>query len=305
MTEKIAQQVHVDAPWKIPPRAWWEILKRVYASLGSNNVGLLAAGVAYYAFLSIAPLFAAVVLTYGLFGDPAMVGRHMQAIIAVVPADAAKLINDQLLGVVSTAKPAIGFGLLTALAIAVYGATRAASAVMQSLNIVYGQLERRNIFAFYRVSLGITCSAVLVVVAGVFTATVIGLIQKFLTDWGPGVLFAIKAATWICAGLLASVIFGLIYRFGPNRQQAQWQWLTVGSVTATLFWLIVTLGVSFYVSTFGNYNETYGSLGAVVVLQLWLFVSAYVVLLGAQINAEAERQTSVDTSVAAPVTDAA
>lgn len=176
---------------------------------------------------------------------------------------------------------------------------------MQSLNIVYGQLERRNIFAFYRVSLGITCSAVLVVVAGVFTATVIGLIQKFLTDWGPGVLFAIKAATWICAGLLASVIFGLIYRFGPNRQQAQWQWLTVGSVTATLFWLLVTLGVSFYVSTFGNYNETYGSLGAVVVLQLWLFVSAYVVLLGAQINAEAERQTSVDTSVAAPVTDAA
>ena len=182
MTEKIAQQVHVDAPWKIPPRAWWEILKRVYASLGSNNVGLLAAGVAYYAFLLIAPLFAAVVLTYGLSGDPAMVGRHMQAIIAVVPTDAAKLINDQLLGVVSTAKPAIGFGLLTALAIAVYGATRAASAVMQSLNIVYGQLERRNIFAFYRVSLGITCSAVLVVVAGVFTATVIGLIQKFLTD---------------------------------------------------------------------------------------------------------------------------
>lgn len=305
MTQKVAQQVHVDAPWKIPPRAWWEILKRVYGALSDHHVGLLAAGVAYYAFLSIAPLLAAVVLTYGLFGDPALVGRHMQAVITVVPADAAGLINDQLLGVVNTRKPAIGFGLLLALAIAVYGATRAASAIMEALNIVYGQKEGRNILRFYRTSMGITFSAVLVVVVGVFTATIIGLLQDFLTNRGPGVLFAIKATTWVCAGLLASLIFGLIYRFGPNRRHAQWQWLTVGSVSATLFWLVATLGVSFYVSTFGNYNKTYGSLGAVVVLQLWLFVSAYIVLLGAQINAEAERQTSADTQVGEAISKAA
>ncbi|QHD67970.1 YihY family inner membrane protein [Sphingobium yanoikuyae] len=292
MTETIAQQVHVDAPWKIPPRAWWEILKRVYAAMSANHLGLLSAGVAYYAFLSIAPLLAAVVLTYGLVGDPEIVARHMQAIITVVPADAAQLINDQLLGMVSARKPAIGFGLFLALGLAVYGATRAASAIMEALNIVYAQKEGRNIFAFYRVSMGITFSAVLVVVAGVVTATIIGLLQKLLTNWGPGVLFAIKATTWICAGLLASSIFGLIYRFGPHRRRVQWQWLTVGSIAATLFWLVATLGVSFYVSTFGDYNKTYGSLAAVVILQLWLFVSAYIVLLGAQINAEAERQTS-------------
>ncbi|MGJ8477772.1 YihY/virulence factor BrkB family protein [Sphingobium yanoikuyae] len=292
MTETIAQQVHVDAPWKIPPRAWWEILKRVYAAMSANHLGLLSAGVAYYAFLSIAPLLAAVVLTYGLVGDPQIVARHMQAIITVVPADAAQLINDQLLGMVSARKPAIGFGLFLALGLAVYGATRAASAIMEALNIVYAQKEGRNIFAFYRVSMGITFSAVLVVVAGVVTATIIGLLQKLLTNWGPGVLFTIKATTWICAGLLASSIFGLIYRFGPHRRRVQWQWLTVGSIAATLFWLVATLGVSFYVSTFGDYNKTYGSLAAVVILQLWLFVSAYIVLLGAQINAEAERQTS-------------
>ena len=297
MTETIAQQVHVDAPWKIPPRAWWEILKRVYAAMSANHLGLLSAGVAYYAFLSIAPLLAAVVLTYGLVGDPQIVARHMQAIITVVPADAAQLINDQLLGMVSARKPAIGFGLFLALGLAVYGATRAASAIMEALNIVYAQKEGRNIFAFYRVSMGITFSAVLVVVAGVVTATIIGLLQKLLTNWGPGVLFAIKATTWICAGLLASSIFGLIYRFGPHRRRVQWQWLTVGSIAATLFWLVATLGVSFYVSTFGDYNKTYGSLAAVVILQLWLFVSAYIVLLGAQINAEAERQTSAHTLV--------
>ncbi|BAV66014.1 YihY/virulence factor BrkB family protein [Sphingobium cloacae] len=305
MREQVAQQVHVDAPWKIPPRAWWEILKRVYAAISGNHLSLLAAGVAYYAFLSLAPLLAAVVMTYGLFGDPQLVSRHMQAIITVVPADAASLINDQLLGVVSTAKGVAGIGLAVALALAIYGATRAASAVMEALNVVYGEKEGRGFFSFYRVSMGITFSAVLVVVAGVFTATIIGLLQKLLTGWGPGVLFAIKAVTWISAGLLASLIFGLIYRFGPNRRQVQWQWLTVGSVAATLCWLGATLAVSIYVSQFGNYNETYGSLGAVVVLQLWLFVSAFVVLLGAQINAEAERQTSAETGVGEPMEQAA
>jgi membrane protein len=305
MTATVAQQVHVDAPWKIPPRAWWEILKRVYAAISGNHLGLLSAGVAYYAFLSIAPLLAAVVLTYGLIGDPALVQRHMAAIITVVPSDAATLINDQLIGVVSAAKGTTGLGLVIALALAVYGATRAATAIMEALNIVYASQEARGIIALYRVSMGITFSAVLVVVAGVVTATVIGLIQKLLTGWGTGVIFAIKAVTWVSAGLLASAIFALIYRFGPHRRKAQWQWLTVGSVTATIFWLAATLGVSFYVSRFGNYNETYGSLGAVVVLQLWLFVSAYVVLLGAQINAEAERQTSADTQVAEPMQKAA
>ncbi len=305
MTERVAHQVHVDAPWQIPARGWWEILKRVWGALSANHVGLLAAGVAYYAFLSIAPMFAAIALTYGLIGDPAMVARHMQSIIAVVPSDAASLINDQLMGVVTVAKPAVGFGLLLAMAVALYGATRAASAIMEALNIVYREQEGRNIFAFYRTSIGITFSAVLVAVVGVISATVMGLIQKLLIGWGPGVLFAIRASTWVCAGLLASLIFGLIYRFGPNRRHARWQWLTVGSVTATIFWLLVTLGVSFYVSEFGNYNETYGSLGAVVVLQLWLFVSAYVVLLGAQINAEAERQTSAETCIAPTTQEAA
>ena len=300
MTDRSAQQVHVDAPWKIPPRAWWEILKRVYGAMGTNHLSLLSAGVAYYAFLSIAPLLAAVVLTYGLIGDPSLVQRHMAAIITVVPQDAAPLINEQLLGVVSAAKGTTGLGLLLALGLAVYGATRASSAAMEALNIVYATKEARGIVSRYRVSIGITFSAVLVVVSGVITATVIALVQKLLTDWGSGVLFAIKAVTWVSAGLLASTIFALIYRFGPNRRKAQWQWLTIGSVTATLFWLLVTLGVSFYVSRFGNYNETYGSLGAVVVLQLWLFVSAYVVLLGAQINAEAERQTSADTQIGEP-----
>ena len=297
MTERVAQQVHADAPWEIPARGWWEVLKRVYAKMGTNHLSLLAAGVAYYAFLSIAPLLAAIVLTYGLIGDPALVAEHVRSIITVVPREAAKLIFDQLMAVVTTAKPAIGFGLLLSFLLAIYGATRASTATMEALNIVYEEKEARSFLSVYRVSIGITFSAVLVVVVGVLAASVLGFLQTFANGWGPIAIFLVKAVTWVAAGAFASLIFALIYRFGPHRRKARWRWLTTGSVVATLFWLLATLGVSFYVSRFGNYNETYGSLGAVVVLQLWLYVSAFVVLLGAQLNQEAERQTSADTQV--------
>ncbi|MDV5823514.1 YihY/virulence factor BrkB family protein [Sphingobium naphthae] len=300
MTDTVAQQVHVDAPWKIPPRGWWEVLKRVYGKTSANHLSLLSAAVAYYAFLSIAPLLLAVVLTYGLIGDPQLVAENVRSLITVVPREAAKLIFDQLMAIVTTTKPAVGFGLLIALAFAVYGATRASSATIEALNIIYEEKESRSIFSFYRVSLGITFSAVLVVVVGVLTASVIGFLEALTSGWGPIAIFLTKAITWIVAGMFASLIFALIYRFGPHRRKARWRWLTAGSVTATILWLLATLGVSFYVSEFGNYNETYGSLGAVVVLQLWLYVSAYVVLLGAQLNQEAERQTSADTQIDEP-----
>ncbi len=302
MKDRVAHKVHADAPWRIPPRGWWEVLKRVYAKMSDNHLSLLSAGIAYYAFLSIAPLLLAVVLTYGLIGDPQLVADNVRSIITVVPREAAKLIFDQLMAIVTTTKPAVGFGLVFALAFAVYGATRASSATIEALNIVYEEKEARSIISFYRVSLGITFSAVLVVVVGVLTASVIGFLQNLVSGWGPIAIFLTKAVTWIVAGMFASLIFALIYRFGPHRRKARWRWLTTGSVTATLLWLVATLGVSFYVSRFGNYNETYGSLGAVVVLQLWLYVSAFVVLLGAQLNQEAERQTSVDTQIPEPAT---
>ena len=300
MNDTVAQLVHVDAPWKIPPRGWWEVLKRVYGKTSANHLSLLSAAVAYYAFLSIAPLLLAIVLTYGLIGDPQLVAENVRSLITVVPREAAKLIFDQLMAIVTTTKPAVGFGLLIALAFAVYGATRASSATIEALNIIYEEKESRSIFSFYRVSLGITFSAVLVVVVGVLTASVIGFLEALTSGWGPIAIFLTKAITWIVAGMFASLIFALIYRFGPHRRKARWRWLTAGSVTATILWLLATLGVSFYVSEFGNYNETYGSLGAVVVLQLWLYVSAYVVLLGAQLNQEAERQTSADTQIDEP-----
>jgi membrane protein len=289
--------VYAEAPWEIPPRAWWSILKRTYGSFFSNHISLLAAAVAFYAFLSFVPLLAAVVMTYGLLADPGIVSEHMRSVAELMPGEAARLINNQMLSIVSSAKSETGTGLAVALILSVYGATRASSAIIEALNIVYREEEARGLLAFYRVSFGITLAAILVVLLGVVTASVLALLEDVVGTQGGVMASMFKLATWLAAGLLTSLMFALIYRFGPHRHKARWQWLTAGSVSATLFWLLATLAMSAYVSTLGSYNETYGSLGAVVIFLLWLFISALVILIGAQINAEAERQTSADTTV--------
>lgn len=292
-----AGAVYAEAPWNIPRRAWLSILKRTYSAFFINHISMLAAAVAFYAYLSFVPMLAAVVMIYGLVGDPDLVSEHMRTITGLVPGDTARLINAQMLSLVSEAKSQTGFGLAIALLLAIYGATRASSATIEALNVVYREKEARGWLDFYRVSFGITVTIVLIVITGVAAAFILGLLENFAKDIGPETAFVLKLVTWLAAGVVAGFIFALIYRFAPNRRHARWQWLTAGSVTATLIWLLATLAMSVYLSRVGGYNETYGSLGAVVVLLLWLFVSALVMLMGAQINAEAERQTLADTTV--------
>lgn len=281
-------------------RAWREIIGRVWIKTGTDNIGLLAAGVAFYAFLSIVPLLGALVMTYGLIADPATIAGHMRAIIGVVPRDAAKLILDQLVSLVTTAASKKGIGLLVALLIALYGATRASGAIMTALNVVYEQSERRGIIRTTLISFVLIVGAVLVGIVGLLAASALALVGRFVEGLGSGVAIAINAATWAVAASLASIGIGAAYRFGPSRSDARWQWLTAGSALATFLWLIATVGFGAYAATLGNYNATYGSLGAVVVLLMWLWVSAYAILLGAVINAEAERQTARDTTTGSP-----
>ncbi|WP_454886927.1 YihY/virulence factor BrkB family protein [Sphingomonas oryzagri] len=261
-------------------------LGTLFTKVSRDNVGLMAAGVAFYCFLSLVPLLAAVILTYGLIADPATVADHIRTIISVVPRDAAKLILDQLVAVVTASSGKTGFGLILALLIAVYGATRASTAIMAALNVIYGQQEEgRGIIMGTFVSMGIIVGAVGVAVTGLLAATILGWLQTVLTSLGPVALMMIKVGTWIVAALLASAAIGGAYRFGPNRAPTGWQWISMGSGIATLLWLAATVGLGLYVSSFGNYNATYGSLSAVVVLLMWFYVSAYAILLGATINA--------------------
>ena len=283
-------------PRQLPPRAWKKILGRVWANSGKHNLGLMSAGVAFYAFLSFVPLLGALIMTYGLLADPAVVAEHMRTIIELVPRDAARLIYEQLVSITTAAASKKGLGLAAALLVSIYGATRASGAIISALNVIYEEEDRRGIIKGTITAALLIVGAVVIGVVGVLAATMLGYAQTLLGEAGPIGVVLIKVVTWLAAGLLCCVTIAGMYRFAPDRADARWTWLSLGSVIATLLWLLATLGFGAYAAKFGDYDATYGSLGAVVVLLMWLYVSAYAVLLGGLINAEMERQTARDTT---------
>jgi len=287
-------------PLELPRHAWREVLGRVWVKTGYDNISLMAAGVAFYAFLSLVPLLGALVMTYGLVADPSTIADHVRVIIRLVPRDAAKLIIDQLVNLVTTAAGKKGLALAVALAISLFGAARASGAVIMALNVVYEQRERRSYLRTTLIALVMIIGAVAVGVVGLLAAAGLSLLGKWANRLGDFTTVAIGIATWMVAATLASVAIAAAYRYAPDRQDAKWRWISFGSALATLLWLLATLGFGVYASTIGQYNATYGSLGAVVALLMWLFVSAYAVLLGATINAEAERQVECDTTTGPP-----
>lgn len=277
--------------------AWKRILTRVWFGNDEHNLSLMAAGVAFYAFLSFVPLLGALVMSYGLIADPETVSRHMKTIIDMVPADAARLIYEQLNNLTTAAAGRKGLALLVALAVSIYGASRASGAIIAALNVIYGERDRRGLVRGTLVSGALIVGAIATGIVGVLAASTLSFARDLLTDLGPVAAAAMQIATWLVAGALCCAAITGMYRFAPDRSDARWQWLSVGSVVATLLWLVATLGFGFYATRFGDYNATYGSLGAVVVLLMWLYISAYAILVGGLINAEAERQTAVDSTI--------
>ena len=287
-------------PWHHPWPAWKAILKRVYSMDGYHNLSLMAAGVAFYAFLSFVPLLGAIVMVYGLVADPATVAQHMATIFELLPADAARLISDQLISVATTAASKAGLGLAIALFFSIYGAMRAASALIQALNVIYEEEESRNIIQTTLLSAALTLGAVFAALVGLLSAGALGYLHFLQDVLGSTGVVLIQLLTWLIATGIASTAFGCMYRFAPDRAHAKWHWLSIGSVAATVLWLLATVLFGVYVANFADYNATYGALGAVVVLLMWLWVSSYAVLIGAEINAEAERQTGVDSTTGRP-----
>ncbi|WP_240325557.1 YihY/virulence factor BrkB family protein [Sphingomonas mesophila] len=283
-------------PADIPAKGWKEVAKRTWQQSSEDNIGLVAAGVAFYGFLALVPLLGATVLTYGLIADPATVVAHAQSLTSVMPADAAKLIGEQLLNVVATSGGKKGLGLVVALAIALFGARNAAGSVITALNIAYEEEERRGFLKVNLLALAITAGAVVLAIAAMIAVAALGHLEKLLPGLPGFVLTLGKFASY--ALLLAGAAAGAatLYRYGPDRKKAKWVWITPGSVFAALGWIGLTLGFGFYAANFGNYGKTYGSLATVVVLLTWMYLSAYVLLFGAELNSELEHQTARDTT---------
>ncbi len=280
----------------MPLQGWKDVLVRTWSEAGDDNVGLVAAGVAFYGFLALVPLLGAIVLSYGLIADPQTVIRNMQALTSVMPADAAKLVGEQLMNVVQTSGGKKGFGLLLALALAVFGARGAAGSIITALNIAYEEKEKRGFIAVNLLALGITAAGVLVAILAVIAIAALGHLEDLLPTAPDALLIVGKLLSYVALVLTGAAGAATLYRYGPSREQPRWVWLTPGSVLAALLWMVLTIGFGIYVANFGNYNATYGSLGAVVVLLTWLYLSSYILLFGAELNAELEHQTAKDTT---------
>ncbi|MCP9221563.1 YihY/virulence factor BrkB family protein [Erythrobacter sp. LQ02-29] len=269
---------------------------------GFHNLSLLGAGVAFFTFLAITPLIAATVMIYGLVGNVGMVQRQMGAFTGVLPTDARTLLEDQLVSVVSANSGVTGLALIVALFFAIYGGMRAASGLIGALNIINEEHETRGIVPLTLRAAALTLAAILVALTGIVSAGAFAWLQTQAGNLiGAGLDLVLKVAAWAFSFLLGSAGFALIMRYGPDRSPARWRWLAPGAFLATLLWILISFGFSLYVAYISDYNATYGSLSAIVVFLMWLFLSAYAVLAGALINAEIERQTTVDTTTGTPL----
>ena len=289
-----------SSPAQMPRAAWKDIAKRTYKRTWDDNVGLVAAGVAFYGFFALLSLLGMIVLIYGFAADPHMVISNMNGLTAILPGDVARLIGDQLMNAVTTSESKKGVALLIALAVALYGGTNGAAAAITSLNIAYEEKEKRSLLVFYLTAFGMTVCAVLLALLMLSATTAAAFLGRLVPHASGLAVAAGKVATDIALVLVAAGVVSTLYRFGPSREDARWKWITPGSAFTAIAWLILTLLFGFYVSHLTNYNATYGSLGAVVALLTWVYLSAYAFVFGAELNSEIEHQTAKDSTTGSP-----
>jgi membrane protein len=284
-----------ERPGEIPPRGWFAILKRVKAEVKEDNVTLLAAGVAFYAMLAIFPAIIAVVTVYGMVADPAQVESQVNEFAKGLPAGAGELITEQLNNVVNAGRQALSIGLAISLLAVLWSASGGVQGLVKSLNLVYDERETRGFVKLRGLSLLLTLGAIVVVVVAL---ALIAVFPGVIDDLGLGQAgeLAASISRWVVLALVVLTALAVLYRYAPDRANPRWRWVSWGAVVALVVWLLGSVGFSWYVDNFGKYNQTYGALAAVIVLLLWLFLSSFAVLLGAEFDAEIERQTARDTT---------
>lgn len=281
-----------DKPTDVPAKGWVQIAKRGWAEAKVDNVPLLAAGMAYYAFLAIFPAVIAAVLLYALFADPATITAQVNDLGASLPQEIRTTITDQI--TLAEGRGA-GWGAVVAILLALFSASGGVGNLMTAINTAYDEEENRGFVKKRAIALALTLGAI------VFLLLVVGLVAVL-----PGVLQVLGTSTivtlliqvvrWVLIVVVISVALAVLYRVAPDRDAPKMRWVSVGAAIATVLWILASVGFSLYVSNFSSYAKTYGAVAGFVILLLWLFITSYAILLGAEINAEAEQQTVKDTT---------
>jgi len=282
-------------PTAIPRAGWFMILRRTLSQASEDRLLTEAAGVTFYTLLALFPALGALISIYGMIANPAEVGEQLKSLGGIVPGGGIELIEDQTRRLTQNPSTALGVGALLGLAVSLWSSNQATKALFDALNVVYEEKEKRGFIRLTLMSLAFTVCGLLFAVIAMAGVVVLPVVFN-LIGLGTQVEWALRIARWPLLMVLVGVVLAALYRFGPSRERPRWRWVSAGSVLATLLWFAGSLGFSWYVEKFGSYNETYGSLGAVVGFMTWIWLSAAVVLLGGELNAEMEHQTARDST---------
>ena len=294
MTEQLVGK-DAEKPTEIPPRGWWQVVRRAFKESSADNVPILAAGVAFFAFLAIFPAMIAAITLYGIFADPETVAAQVRDLSAALPEQAQPILADQLQSVASASGGALGIGLVVSLLAAVWSASSGTGNLLKAINIAYDEDESRGFLKVRGIALALTLGAIVFVLLTLALVAVVPVVLNVLPLGQVGTILA-QVLRWVLLVALVVAALAVTYRIAPDRDQPRFSWVTTGSLVATVLWIIGSVAFSLYVNNFGSYNKTYGAIAGVVVLMLWLYLTSYIVLLGAEINAESERQTRADTT---------
>ena len=282
-------------PSDIPLPGWRDVFWRAYTNALEDNVMLIAGGVTFYLLLALVPGLAAFVSLFGLFADTATISQHVDGLQGVLPGDGIDLIQNELNALLSQEAGTLTIGFVFSYGFAFWITNNGVKAMIGALNIAYDEVEKRSFVRLTLVSFAFTLAAMVAIIA---LLTIVATMSVTLAALGStGQDFPLlRNLRWPL--LLVAVMSGLamIYRYGPSRSNPRWRWVTWGSVLATAVWLLASFGFTIYIENFGNYNATYGSLGALVAFLFWIWLSVLIVIIGAVLNAEMERQTAVDTT---------
>ena len=278
-----------QSPTDMPRAQWAKVAKRTGAEIGRDRVSLIAAGIAFYGLLALFPGIAACMAIAGLVVQPDQVVSQLEQLSGMLPAEAADIIIGQAQDVAGSRQGGLGLAAVGGLLIAIYSASKGVASLIDGVNVAYGENETRGFIWLKTLTLLLTLFVIIGLLIGIAASVVVPAVLSAL-QLGPGFEWIVRIVTY--AVLLILAVFGLavIYRYGPDRARPRWRWVTPGAIVAAVGWFAGTVLFAWYVASFGSYNETFGALAGVVVLLMWMWVSAFIVLLGAEIDAELERQ---------------
>ncbi|HTK34852.1 MAG TPA: YihY/virulence factor BrkB family protein [Caulobacteraceae bacterium] len=285
------------APSEIPAAGWKDVLWRTWNEFNKDRVPAVAGGVAFFGLLALFPGLGAFVSLYGLFSDVHSVLKQLDILAGLLPADALSFVGDQMIRLATSNTGGLSLAFAVSLFLSLWSANAGIKALMDGLNIVYEERERRGFIRLNLISLAFTVGAIVLIVVALTLVVAAPIVLMLFGYGGPDLMGVLR---WPLLLAMIVVFLELLYRYGPSREAARWRWVSWGSVGAALVWMGASMAFSWYVTNFAHYDRTYGSLGAVVAFMTWMWISIIVVLAGAELNAEIEHQTAVDSTTGAP-----